>query len=223
MKYVKFLKYIYSIHLFTLPFPVLEKKKKNIQYAFKKPIWHQNTFVWGHSRIKYSCHWQLQFLFGEAFPSQVLPNNHCIYNPETIFFRIFNITECFYFLPIILQTNIYDLNSIDSVIEINFSKNILQTRGGLMQTLESLRPLVNLSAAFWKGLAYACQMTFVCVSLGPHEVLPVTSSLDVPCELEEGDLEDSTTHTNLGVPRACRSGEGVDGSSPSCSRVDVGL
>lgn len=36
-KYIKLWKCIYNIHLFTFPFPVLEEKKKNVQYAFKKP------------------------------------------------------------------------------------------------------------------------------------------------------------------------------------------
>lgn len=36
MKYIKFKKYIYNTHLFTFPFPVMEEKEKNIQYAFKK-------------------------------------------------------------------------------------------------------------------------------------------------------------------------------------------
>lgn len=32
-------------------------------------------------------------------------------------------------------------------------------------------------------------------------------------ELEDDDLEDSTTYIDLGVPRACRSGEGMKGGS----------
>jgi len=54
--------------------------------------------MWGHSGIKYNCHPQFQFLLGEVFPSQVLPDNHCIYNPETLFILLFNNTEHFLLL-----------------------------------------------------------------------------------------------------------------------------